>query len=109
MKNFYRFAVLAAVVAAAPAIAEPAGLAAQQARVSTAGIDLRSEAGVKSLELRIVRAATELCGQPSSLDALGWKKAQRCRDDVRATATAQRDAAVTLARNPGRDTLASAR
>jgi UrcA family protein len=109
MKNLSRFAVLAAAALTAPATAAPSRLSEHQVRVSTAGLDLRSEAGAKSLELRIVHAATELCGQPSSLDALGWKKAQRCRDDARAAATAQLDATVALARNPGRDTLASAR
>ena len=109
MKKLYHLSAFVVLALAGPAVAAPAQYPTQQARISTSGLDLRTADGVKSLELRIARAAAELCGQPSSLDALGWKKAQRCHEDIRTAAAAQRDAAIAMATGPGRDIVASAR
>lgn len=109
MKNLNLLAMFAAITLSAPAIAAPAQFPDQQARVSTSGLDLRTDAGAKALELRILRAATELCGQPSSFDLLGYRKAQRCRDDAQSAAAAQRNARVASARSPTNGVIASAR
>jgi UrcA family protein len=51
---------LGTTVAASPASAEPAALA--RVAVSTAGLDLTTDKGLRALDLRILHAASEACG-----------------------------------------------
>lgn len=82
--------------------------APRAAVVSTAGLDLGSESGARSLDLRILHAASALCGTPSPADPRGRAAYKACRAEVRASALDQRDRAVELARS-GEQVFASSR
>ena len=53
--------------------------------VSTAGLDLSSDAGRAELDHRLVTAAYEVCGTPSDIDLVGTNQARACRADVLVT------------------------
>ena len=89
-----------------PASAEPVRAATT---VSTAGLDLTTSEGVRSLDLRIAHAASDLCGTPSSADARGRVKAADCRAQARADAGTARNRAVALAARPTGVQLAQTR
>lgn len=91
-------------VAASPASAEPARVA-----VSTAGLDLTTDKGVRALDLRILHAASAACGTPSSADARSRIKFDQCRTDARTVAVAQRDRILQAAREQDGLRIASAR
>ena len=98
------FAAFAAAFTAAPAFAQPASATIV---VHTADLDLRSAAGVVTLDRRL-RAAIDLaCGEASDADVHGKNAAARCRAETRAQASAQRTQAVALARRAGATTLAA--
>jgi UrcA family protein len=78
----------AAVIKAAPAIAETAP-AQNISIVHTADLDLSSEAGRGALEHRLVIAAYDVCGTASDVDLFGKNKVRRCRSDVLAKARAE--------------------
>ncbi|MGE5564240.1 MAG: UrcA family protein [Bacillota bacterium] len=77
----------AAVIKAAPALAEPA----QQnvAVVHTSDLDLSSSIGRAELEHRLVRAAYEVCGTASDADLAGRNQVRACRANVLASAHAR--------------------
>ena len=85
------------VIAALIAALSPVGLSAQakpaetRAVVSTAGLDLRTAAGVRALDLRILHAASALCDTGSSADARAQIKYKACYDEARTKAEIQRD------------------
>ncbi|MBA2919121.1 UrcA family protein [Sphingomonas sp. MAH-20] len=87
---------LALLGLASPSIAQPAD---GRVAVSTAGLDLATPAGVRALDLRILHAASAVCGTPSSADPQGRARADRCRDDARAAAASERDRLVRIAAN----------
>jgi len=80
-------ALLAMTLAvAAPAAAEPPRQLLM-ARVSTSGLDLRSDAGAAAMLRRLDSAATELCALPSSMLFPGNSgREHRCRRDAIASA-----------------------
>jgi UrcA family protein len=103
MKSILITAALIAVTTfASPSQAQPAGNRAA-AVVSTAGLDLSTPAGQRVLDLRVLHAASALCGIPSSTDPLGRSAFNRCRAEARASA------AVELARRTGAVEVASRR
>ena len=65
--------------------------------MSTADLDLSSQAGQRTLDLRIARAARDVCGKPSDADLVGQNKARECRQDVVARTSAERDALLAAA------------
>ena len=87
-------AVLAAGLASAPVAAQAPS---QQVRISYAGLDLTSAEGRTALDLRIVHAARETCGTPSSVDLRGRQKLDACVAEFRAEAGRQRDIAIARA------------
>lgn len=97
---------LAFIGFATPASAQPV---AAKTAVSTAGLDLATVQGARSLDLRILHAASALCGTPSPADLRGRAKYEQCRDEARATASAGRDRSVELASRGGVLRLASGR
>ncbi len=99
--------VTIALTAATLAVAPPVAAEPMPARlvVSTAGLDLTTDRGVRTLDLRILHAASELCGTPSPADARGRIKYDDCRAGARAAAVAQRDQILAAAR--GRVELAA--
>lgn len=83
---------------AAPAIAADA--AATDARIShvrTADLDLRSEAGRRQLDRRLIDAAREVCGPVSDVDVAGKNRARACVAETLAEGRKQRDTLVAAA------------
>jgi UrcA family protein len=103
MKQTFRiilasFLATAAVIKAAPALAEAAPANVNVSVVPTADLNLSSEAGRRQLSQRLVIAAREVCGSASDADLAGKNQVRRCRDEVLARAQAQRD--IVLAGQP---------
>ena len=64
--------ITTAAIKAAPALAQqPGATEANISRVWTGDLDLRSESGQRKLELRLVRAARDVCGSASDADLVG--------------------------------------
>ena len=61
-------------------------------------LDLSSERGLKQLNLRLAKAAREVCGLASNADLEGKNGVRRCRDETLARAVVQRDAALAANR-----------
>ena len=75
------FLATAAVIKAAPSIAEPA----QPQNISvvrTADLNLSTEAGRRALDQRLMIAAREVCGTASDVDLAGKNAVRACRKDV---------------------------
>jgi UrcA family protein len=77
----------AALIKAAPALAEPARQ--NVAVVATADLDLSSNAGRSELEHRLAKAAYEVCGSASDADLAGKNDVRACRAEVLAKARAR--------------------
>lgn len=67
---------------------------AQTLSVRTADLDLATPAGVRALDLRILHAASALCGTPSPSDIAARAKLDDCRAQVRASADLARTRAI---------------
>lgn len=83
MKILLMAAAFAALGPAGPAYAQPA---AGTVAVSTAGLDLATPAGRHRLDLRILHAASALCGTPSPADRAGRTAFDTCRAEAIASA-----------------------
>ena len=57
--------------------------------VSTADLDLATDAGKRALDHRLVNAAREVCGSAADVDLAAQNKARDCRTDVLAKARAE--------------------
>ena len=82
------FLAAAAVIKAAPALAEPA----QPQNVSivrTADLNLSTNGGRSALDHRLVIAAGEVCGAAADVDLAGRNQVRQCRADVLAKARAR--------------------
>ncbi len=90
--------ITTAAIKAAPAFAQPGGIEPNISRVQTADLDLNSDAGQHKLELRLVRAAREVCGTASDADVVGKNEVRKCRADTLAKARGQSE---TLAAGRG--------
>lgn len=93
MKTIHAAAALAAALLVAPAAAQDRAPATRSQTVTHADLNLRDARDVARLDLRITRAARELCGEASALDVVGRRKARQCTDaavtrvaDLRASA-----------------------
>lgn len=84
--------ITAGAIKAAPAFAEaPAAQPPVQiALVPTADLDLSTSAGQHQLDIRLARAAREVCGIASDVDLVGGNDVRKCRDETLAKANAQR-------------------
>ena len=82
------FLVTAALIKAAPALAEPAP-AQNVSIVQTADLDLSTKAGRARLDHRLVIAAYEVCGAAADVDLAGQNAVYQCRADVLARARAE--------------------
>jgi UrcA family protein len=105
MKTFALAAVIAATLAAAPALAQSP--TETRISVSPAGLDLATAEGRATLDLRVVHAARSACGTPSPADARGRAKADACVAELRLAAAAQRDVMIAAAQRGTRVTVAS--
>jgi UrcA family protein len=96
MRNAFTIALASALITtaaikAAPAVAETPTAGTNVALVRTADLDLRSEAGRRQLDLRLARAARQVCGAASDADLHGKKQVRQCRADVLTEARGKRD------------------
>ena len=82
------FMATAAVIEAAPALAETAP-AQNVSIVRTADLDLSTAAGREALDRRLIVAAHEVCGTASDADLAGKNAVRACRHDVLADARAK--------------------
>jgi UrcA family protein len=82
------FLATAAIIKAAPALAEPV-TPQNVSIVHTADLDLSTKAGQRRLDHRLVIAAGEVCGTASDVDLVGGNAVRRCRTDVLARARAR--------------------
>ncbi len=82
--------ITTAAIKAAPAFAQqPGGTEPTISRVWTGDLDLKSKAGQHKLELRLARAAREVCGAASDADVVGKNEVRECRADTLAKARGQ--------------------
>jgi UrcA family protein len=82
--------ITTAAIKAAPALAQqPGATEANISRVWTGDLDLNSKAGRSELELRLVRAAREVCGTASDADLVGKNDVHKCRVETLAKARGQ--------------------
>lgn len=96
MQKLLIFAVLAAVSIGQPASAQTA-TANPSVAVAHKDLDLRTEAGTKTLDRRIWRAIVEVCGTAGDFDIAGKNDVRQCRRDTKRVASAQVDVVVANA------------
>lgn len=101
--------ILAALVAAAFAlpVAAEAQPPARSMMVGYSDLDLGTEAGRRTLDLRIGHAVNAACGEASPADLRGQNGARACRAALRAQAAAQRDVALAAWRRGSAALLAA--
>ena len=79
--------IAAAIIKGAPALAEPtANPDVNVSIVATADLDLTTRAGQRTLDERLVHAASEVCGTASDFDLAGRNQVRACRASVLAEA-----------------------
>ena len=96
MQKLLILAALAAVSIGQPVSAQTAP-ANPSVAVAHKDLDLRTEAGAKTLDRRIWRAVVAVCGTASDFDLEGKNNVQQCRRDTRLVASAQADVVVASA------------
>ena len=90
--------ITAAAIKAAPVLAEPADTTIAVSVVQTSDLNLATAAGQRQLEVRLARAAREVCGSASDADLSGKNAVRECRDTVLAKVRAQGQLAFRAAR-----------
>ena len=93
------FMATAAVIKAAPVLAEPVS-AQNVSIVRTADLDLSTAAGRQALDQRLVAAARDVCGTASDADLAGKNQVRLCRTTVLADARAKGQAIADSASQP---------
>lgn len=93
MKKLLILAALTAASFGPPAFAQPAP-AYPSAIVQHKDLDLRTEAGARTLDRRIWRAVVAVCGTPSDFDLEGKNEVRHCRSETRLLASAQAERVV---------------
>ena len=96
MKKRLILAALAAVSIGQPASAQTAP-ANPSITVPHRDLDLRTEAGTRTLDRRIWRAVVAVCGTAPDYDLEGKNDVRRCRKDTRLIASAQAEVVVANA------------
>lgn len=94
------------VFAAAPLAAQPPETVTRA--VSSAGLDLTTDAGLRALDQRLTIAIVEACGAASNVDLEGQNDVRACRLEARAKVNAERERLVELA-SRGTDIILAAR
>jgi UrcA family protein len=80
---------------------------ARSMAVAYADLDLASEAGRRTLDLRIAHAVNAACGEASPANLRGQSGVRACRAASMAQARAQREAMVATLRRSGSAALAA--
>lgn len=96
MKKLLILAALATVSVGQPAFAQTAP-ANPSIIVPHRDLDLRTDAGTRSLDRRIWRAVVEVCGTAPDYDLEGKNKVRECRRDTRQLASTQADRVIASA------------
>ena len=109
MKTLLTLAAAAAASIASPAAAQSPIPVDGHLVVSYADLDLTTEAGVRTLDRRILTAVQQACGATSEFDPAGKNRIRECRAETLAQARAQRDVAIAAASGPNQVQLASQR
>lgn len=100
MKKLLILAALTAASFGQPVLAQPAP-ANPSVIVQHKDLDLRTEAGARTLDRRIWRAAVTVCGTTSDFDLEGKNDVRQCRRDTRRLASVQADLVIAgAARDP---------
>ena len=112
MKNAFTIAlasalITTAVIKATPALAETPAAETNVSLVRVADLDLSRDAGRRQLDLRLARAAREVCGTASDADLQGKNEVRQCRVDV--LAAARKNTVLAAARNKGFIAVTAAR
>lgn len=92
--------VTGVAIKAAPALAETPQNAAVSV-VRTADLDLGSKAGLRTLDRRLVLAASTVCGTASDFDLKGLNDVRTCRAEVLEAARAKARQIVAGTDRPG--------
>ena len=93
MQKLLILAALAAVSTGQPVAAQTVP-ANPSVAVAHRDLDLRTEAGAKTLDRRIWRAVVAVCGTAPDYDIEGKNEVRECRRDTRRVASAQADLAI---------------
>ena len=93
MQKLLILAAIAAVSTGQPVLAQPAP-ANPSIAVTHRDLDLRTEAGTKTLDRRIWRAVVTVCGTAPDYDIEGKNEVRQCRRDTRRVASAEADLAI---------------
>lgn len=100
-------AAAAAMLIAAPAPVQRGIVETQTTVVTRVGLDLTRDRDLRTLDLRVARAARRVCGEASSWDVEGVKAVRRCQKTTiaafaqhraRLVASAQRNATALSSR-----------
>ena len=87
-----KFTIFALAVASSTTLIAPTVAAEPEARVIVvADLDLATPIGKRQFDVRVARAAIDLCGEASDIDLAGKNDVRACRDSVLAQAAQQRD------------------
>jgi UrcA family protein len=114
MKNAFTIALASALITtaaikAAPALAQAPVVETNVSLVRTADLDLSSDAGRRLLDVRLARAAREVCGTASDTDIQGKNAVRECRADVLERARENRNAVLAATANKGFIAVTAAR
>ena len=93
MQKLLILAALAAASTGQPVSAQTAP-ANPSVAVAHRDLDLRTEAGTRTLDRRIWRAVVAVCGTAPDYDIEGKNEVRECRRDTRRIASAQADLAI---------------
>ncbi|OWQ96279.1 UrcA family protein [Sphingopyxis witflariensis] len=96
MKKLLILAALTAASFGQPVLAQPAP-ANPSMIVQHKDLDLRTEAGARTLDRRIWRAAVAVCGSASDFDLAGQNDVRHCRNETRTLASAQAEMVIANA------------
>lgn len=108
MTKLMILAALATVTLGQPAFAQTAP-ANPAVAVQHRDLDLRTEAGTKSLDRRIWRAVVAVCGSAPDFDLKGKNDVRQCRRDTLRVASAEADLVIAGATRSESVRVAAAR
>ncbi len=111
MRNtaFFALALIASAATVTPTIANAFEPVTATSIVHTADLDLSSATGQQELDLRIAKAARDVCGSASDVDLEGKNAIRHCREETVAKAAAQREQLLAVAKSGSPILVASAR
>ena len=87
-----KFTTFALAALSSSLLITPTVAAEPEARIiAVADLDLGTPDGQRQFDVRVARAAIELCGEASDVDLAGTNDVRACRDSVLEQAAQQRD------------------